>query len=78
MKQIQVTANALKTLVEEGKSLEQICEHFQDENGKSLPTATAKRYIKECGLTLKKVRRPKFVLVKDQANEVPAKVEATV
>lgn len=79
MKQIEITANSLKELVDQGKSLSEICAHFKDENGKSLPTATAKRYLKDCGLTVKKTRRPKFVLVKDQVNEANTNtVEANV
>jgi len=41
--QINVTATELKTLVEAGKSLQEICDAFKDSEGKSLPIATAKR-----------------------------------
>lgn len=85
MKQIQVTAKALKDLVEQGKTLEEIREHFKDEAGNSLPEATAKRYLKQCDLKIKKVRTPKFVLVNDLVSEtqptnvvVEREVEANV
>lgn len=77
MKQINVTANELKTLVEAGKTLDQICEHFKDEKDKALPKATAKRYLKECNLTLKKTRRSKFVLVDNDNLVNKSEVEVT-
>jgi hypothetical protein len=74
--QINVTATELKTLVEAGKSLQEICDAFKDSEGKSLPIATAKRYLKDCGLKIKKTRRSRFVLVTKDSNN-NAEVEST-
>lgn len=71
---IKVTAKALKDLVESGSTIEEICSAFKDENGNPLPTATAKKYLKQCDLKIKKKRTPKFVLVNDLNSEVEVKV----
>lgn len=67
--QVQVTAKALKDLVDQGKNLDEICDAFKDEKGNSLPKNTAETYLKQCGLKLKKVRKSKFTLVNDMVEE---------
>jgi mRNA-degrading endonuclease RelE of RelBE toxin-antitoxin system len=67
--QVKVTAKALKDLVDQGKTIDEICEAFKDEKGNPLPKNTAKNYLKQCDLKLKKVRKSKFVLVNDMVSE---------
>jgi len=75
----QINASEVKALVESGKKLEDICNHFKDDKGNPMNKSEAKRILKVLDLTIKKTRTPRFVLNNDlNTTNIPVVTETVV
>lgn len=65
-KQVEITEEAFTTLVNEGKKLDEICEHFKDADGNNMKASEAKKILKDLGLRIKKTSVPKFKIIRKE------------
>lgn len=65
-----VKASDIKSLVESGKSLDEICAAYIDANSKPMSKGEAKNILNSLGLKIKRQRVPKFTLVNDLGDTV--------